>query len=160
MIDLKRFCFGGPAAIVTSMALIVGLNAATAAKQAIVTSLLIIAVADNLTDSLSLHLFQESERKAEREAFVTTLVNFLTRLVISATFVVILLLLPTPLDVCASTLWGFVLLSALSHLLARSRQVGSATAIIKNCLIALGVIAASTVIGDWIPATLSSLLKS
>ena len=44
MIDLRKFSFGGPAAIVTGMALIVGLDAATAAKSTVVTSLLIIGV--------------------------------------------------------------------------------------------------------------------
>lgn len=56
MSDLRRLSFGGPAAIVTSMALIVGLGAATAGKAAIVGSLLVIGLADNLTDSLSVHL--------------------------------------------------------------------------------------------------------
>ena len=53
MIDLRKFSFGAPAAIVTGMGLIVGLDAATAAKATIVSSLLIIGIADNLTDSLS-----------------------------------------------------------------------------------------------------------
>jgi hypothetical protein len=62
MIKTTRISFGGTAAIVTSMALIVGLDAANAGRAAMVSALLIAAVADNLTDSLSVHMYQESER--------------------------------------------------------------------------------------------------
>ena len=50
MIDLRKLSFGSPAAITTSMGLIVGLGSATALKSTIITSLLIIGIADNLTD--------------------------------------------------------------------------------------------------------------
>jgi hypothetical protein len=81
MLKITRISFGGTAAIVTSMALMAGLEAANAAKAAEVSALLIAAVADNLTDSLSVHLYQESEGLERREAFVGTLANFATRLV-------------------------------------------------------------------------------
>ncbi|MDR3529876.1 MAG: hypothetical protein P4L90_04845, partial [Rhodopila sp.] len=78
--DLRWVSFGSPAAIVTSMALTVGLGATTASNAAVVGSLLIIGVADNLTDSLSIHIYQESERMAQREAFRTTVANYAARL--------------------------------------------------------------------------------
>src|SRR5512143_3698529 len=87
--------FGGTAAIVTSVALIFGLDAATATKSAIVSGLLIVALADNLTDALSMHIYQESERRLEaREAFILTWSNFVTRLAVALTFVLLVLLLP------------------------------------------------------------------
>lgn len=61
-----QFSFGGTAAVVTNMALISGLTTVSAAKTAIVSGLLIVAVADNLTDSLSIHLYQESEHLEPR----------------------------------------------------------------------------------------------
>lgn len=72
MIKTTRISFGGTAAIVTSMALITGLDAANAGRAAMVSALLIAAVADNLTDSLSVHMYQESERLEEKEAFMGT----------------------------------------------------------------------------------------
>ena len=44
MIKASKFSFGGTAAIVTNMALIIGLNAATATRSAIVSGLLIVAL--------------------------------------------------------------------------------------------------------------------
>ena len=52
MIKPSRVSFGGTAGIVTSMALIAGLDAAKAGRASTVGALLIAAVADNLTDSL------------------------------------------------------------------------------------------------------------
>jgi hypothetical protein len=56
MANLARFTFGTTSAIVTSGGLIVGLHAAGATRATIVSGLLVIAVADNLSDSLSIHM--------------------------------------------------------------------------------------------------------
>lgn len=85
--DLRRFSFGATAALVTGMGLIVGLNAATVGKSAVISSLLIIGLADNLTNSLSVHMYQESERLDEWHALRTTVANFFVRLLISISFV-------------------------------------------------------------------------
>jgi VIT1/CCC1 family predicted Fe2+/Mn2+ transporter len=156
MIDLRKFSFGGPAAIVTGMALIVGLDAATAAKSAVVTSLLIIGIADNLTDSLSVHIYQESERLAERDAFRTTIANFFARFFVCITFIVTIVLLPASTAISVTMLWGFILLSVLSFFLARARGVGAVSEIIKHCIVALIVIAISRAIGAWLPAMIGS----
>ena len=157
MIDLRKFSFGGPAAIVTGMALIVGLDAATAAKSTVVTSLLIIGIADNLTDSLSVHIYQESERLAERDAFRTTVANFFARFSVCITFIVILLLLPASIAIPVSMVWGFVLLSVLSYFLATARRAGAVSEILKHCAVALVVIGFSRAIGTWLPAMIDSL---
>src|SRR5512133_2986298 len=107
--------FGGTAAIVTSVALVVGLDAATATKSTIVSGLLIVALADNLTDALSMHVYQESERRLpSREAFLSTVSNFVARLLLSMTFVLLVMVLPTRGAVIASAAWGFGLLVVLT----------------------------------------------
>lgn len=149
---LRRISFGGTAAIVTSMGVIVGLNAATAQRATIIGSLLIVALADNLTDSLGVHVYQESERLAEHEAFRTTVANFATRLLVSLSFVAIVALVPTaPGVILASLAWGLLLLAGLSHLLAKARGVTPLSEIGKHCAVAAIVIALSTAIGTWIP---------
>ena len=57
-----------------------------------VSAPLIAAVADNLTGSLSVHMYQESERLEEREAFIGTLTNFATRFIVCLSFVLIVTL--------------------------------------------------------------------
>lgn len=146
----RKFSYGASSAIVTSMALIVGLDAATANAAAIVSGLLIVAFADNLTDSLSIHIYQESEHLASRQAFRATVTNFATRLAVSVSFVGIVLLLPGPAAVIAALSWGFVLLVGLTYLLARERQVAVLPEIGKHVALAIGVLLASRGIAAWI----------
>jgi len=149
---LRRVSFGATAAIVTSVGLIAGLNAASAARSAVVGSLLIVALADNLTDSLGVHVYQESERLAQRDALRTTLANFATRLLVSLSFVACVLLLPARFSVYVSAIWGFGLLSGLTYLLARAREISPIREICKHCAVALAVIVLSALVGIWVPA--------
>ena len=153
--DLRKLSFGGPAAIVTSMALIVGLDAATAAKTTVVTGLLIIGIADNLTDSLSVHIYQESERMAESQALRTTVANFLTRIAVSLSFIALFSLLPTSTAIYVCVIWGFALLSGLSYLLARVRRASAISEVWKHSAVAFVVIALSKAIGVWLPAVMA-----
>ena len=157
MKTLQNFSFGGTAALVTSMALIVGLEAATVQKAAVVTGLLIIGIADNLTDSLSVHIYQESERLAQRDALRTTIANFFTRFGVCLSFVAILLILPPAAAITVSLIWGFALLAVLSYFLAKARGASPVAEIIIHCAVAFAVIAISKAIGAWLPAMIASL---
>lgn len=152
MLKTTRISFGGTAAIVTSMALMAGLEAANAARATEVSALLIAAVADNLTDSLSVHMYQESEGLERREIFVGTLSNFATRLVVCLTFVLMAALLARHTAAVAGIVWGLSLLSALSYMLARQRQVSALSEVGKHLAVALVIIFVSKSIGQWISA--------
>ncbi len=149
-LNLRRLSFGTPAGIVASMGLIVGLDAATATKATVVGSLLITALADNLTDSLSVHIYQESERLPERRAFLTTVANFVARLIVSVSFIPLFLFLPTSIAIYICVIWGFLLLSGLSYLLAKARGVGALPEIYKHAAVAFVVISVSRAVGLWI----------
>jgi len=149
---VRRFSFGSTAAIVTSIGLIVGFNAASASKQSLVGGLVIVAIADNLADSLSIHVYQESERLASRSAFITTVTNFVTRLVVASTFIVIIVTLPLPAGTVVASLWGLALLVALTFLIARDRGVRPLPEVVKHIIVACIVIASSEAVGAWIPA--------
>jgi hypothetical protein len=118
MIKPSWISFGGTAGIVTSMALIAGLDAAKTGRASMVSALLIAAVADNLTDSLSVHMYQESERLEQKEAFIGTLSNFVTRLLLCLSFVLIVVLLPEHI----TAIWGLVggIIACGADLFARS----------------------------------------
>jgi VIT1/CCC1 family predicted Fe2+/Mn2+ transporter len=147
MFDPRKISFGSTAAIITSMGLIVGLDATTASIGSLVGSILIAGLADNLTDSLSVHIYQESERRPEREALRTTALNFIARFALSLTFVLILVLFPRLTAVRLSVIWGFCLLSALCYSLARARRVSLWSEIWKHAVVAVVVIVISKAIG-------------
>ncbi len=152
MVRLDRISYGGATAIVTNMALIVGLNGVIAAKAGIIGALLVVAVADNLTDSLSIHIYQESERLAELRAVTATLTNFATWFIVFTSFVLIVLLLPIDTAIALSLAWGLALLVALACLLAKATRASIASEIGKHVAMAIMVIFVSRAIGIWIAA--------
>lgn len=156
MARLRRVSFGGPAAIVTSVGLIVGLNAATSNRTAIVSSLLILALGDNLTDSLSVHIYQEAEQLPERDAFHTTVANFLARLIVSLSFVALVLATRASWTSYLASAWGFILLAGLTYRVARARGARPFAEITKHCLVALVVVLLSEAVGTWVPAWVQS----
>jgi VIT1/CCC1 family predicted Fe2+/Mn2+ transporter len=149
---LERYSFGSTSAIVTSVGVIVGFGPSAASRPWMVSSLLIIALADNITDSLSIHVYQESEQLNGRAAFRATMTNFVTRLIVAASFVALVVALPTPLIAAASLAWGAFLLASLTYALARSRDVRPLPEIFKHLVVAVIVVAVSRALGSVIHA--------
>ena len=150
MIKPTRISFGGTAAVVTSMALIAGLEAANAGKAAVLSALLIAAVADNLTDSLSVHMYQESERMEQKEVFRGTFSNLATRFIVCLSFVLIVSVFRGRAAAVAGIAWGMALLAGLTYILARHRRVSVISELGKHLAAALVIIVVSQTIGRWI----------
>ena len=150
MFKTRKISYGGTAAVVTSTALIIGLVAADATKPVIISALLIAAIADNLTDALSIHIYQESEQLDKKDAFAGTIANFLTRLLFGISFVLLVGLVPLPHVAKAAIIWGTLLLATLTYLVARERKVKPLPEILKHLVVAFAVITVSRMIGHWI----------
>jgi VIT1/CCC1 family predicted Fe2+/Mn2+ transporter len=148
--DLRRFSYGSTSAVVTGMALVIGLDAASSSRATVVASLLVFAVADNLTDSLSIHVYQESERLDDRAAFRATLTNYAARLGVSVSFVPVVMFAPASMAGIISLLWGGLLLGAMTALVARERGAPVATEIGKHFALAAVVVVVSKAIGTWL----------
>jgi len=146
-IRLSAVSFGAASAIVTSVGLIIGFGTAEIPKSAIVAGLLIIGLADNLTDSLSIHIYQESERLEQRAAFLATVGNFVTRLAVAGSFVGLVLALSPPMAALCSVAWGLMLLAILTWLVARARGASVRTELVKHVAVAALVIVASGMTG-------------
>lgn len=144
---LPAVSFGAVSAIVTSVGLIIGFGAAEISKPTIIAGLLIVGLADNLTDSLSIHIYQESERLEEHAAFRATLCNFATRLFVSLSFVLLVLIFSGAAVIMASLAWGILLLVSLTWLVARNRHASVLTEILKHLVVAAVVVAVSRAIG-------------
>lgn len=146
----RHYGFGSTAAIVTSLGLIVGFGGTGVSRATIVNALLVIAIADNISDSLSMHVYQESEKLEARAAFRAMATNFLARLIVTLTFVAIVLLLPLSLVPPVALAWGVILLCVLSYALARHTAARPWREMAKHVGVALAVVAVSRVLGSWI----------
>jgi VIT1/CCC1 family predicted Fe2+/Mn2+ transporter len=151
----NHYSYGSTAAIVTSLGLIVGFGAASVSRSAIVSSLLIIALADNITDSLSIHIYQESENLEAGAAIRATLTNFAARLLAALSFVGIVLAFSGLTAQLIATAWGVLLLGALTYVLSRVRRVRPWPEIAKHLVVAVAVVAVSRLLGAWIATHVS-----
>lgn len=142
-----RFSFGATAAIITNLALIAGLRTGEHAKASIIGGMLIIAIADNISDSVGIHVYQESECLEQHEVWLSTFTNFLTRLLVSFTFILLVAFLPMQAAVISSLAWGLLLLGYISYRIARDRGLNPYLAMLEHISIAIVVIAASNFFG-------------
>jgi vacuolar iron transporter family protein len=147
---LSNYVFGSAAAIITNVSLIVGLGSAQAGKGPIIGALLTIAIADNISDSLGIHLYKESEGYEGTMSLLATAVSFTARLVVSLSFIAVVLALPISTAIPVATAWGLLLLTILSYLINRSRNQSSIMEIAKHLFVALIVIWLSRYAGDLI----------
>jgi vacuolar iron transporter family protein len=154
MINPNKFSMGATAAIITSMGLVAGLNQGDGAKTGIITGLLIIAIADNISDSLGIHIYKESEGASRRDINSTTFGNFIVRLFLAFTFVAIVLLFSSSTAFIFSSVWGLVLLAILSYFIAKRRKTSSLREVVWHLGVALMVIAGSKVLGNLILKTI------
>ena len=151
-----KFSFGATSAIITSLGLITGLRTFSSPRLSIIGGLFIIAVADNIADSLGIHVYQEAECLKTREIWFSTFTNFLTRLLVSITFAFPVILLPLNIAVIVSVLWGILLLSLLSYSIAKREGKNPYLAILEHIFIAALVILISNTAGQFFSRKFSS----
>ena len=154
MININKFSIGATAAITTSMGLIAGLTQGDTAKTGIITGLLIVAIGDNISDSLGIHIYKESEGASKKDIRLSTFGNFIVRLFLAFTFVLIVLLFSSHLALLVSSIWGLVLLAILSYLIAKSKKSNPFFEIIWHLAVALIVIIGSKLLGNLILKTI------
>ena len=145
-----KFSFGATSAIITILGLITGLGALAHPKVSIIAGILAIAIADNISDSLGIHMYQESECIDRKEVWISTITNFLTRFLVSLTFIILIITLPMKLAVASSVIWGLMLLAVMSYTIAKNTDRHPFRAIFEHISIAILVIIVSHFIGKFV----------
>jgi len=145
-----RFSFGATSAIITNLGIITGLDTLTHPKLSIIGALLVIALADNLSDSFGIHIYQESEHLAKKEVWLSTLTNFLTRLFVSSTFIAMIIVLPIRLAAVCSVIWGLLILTVMTYPIAKQQKINPYSAILVHITIAVVVVIASNFVGGFV----------
>lgn len=146
--------FGATSGVITTIGLIVGLNSGTRSMTAVLGGILVIAVADAMSDALGIHLAEESDPATSHgHVWSATITTFITKFVFSISFVVPLLLLPLSSAVTVSVAWGLLVIVVLSYFLARSQGESPFAIILEHVGIAILVVVLSHFIGVWVAQT-------
>jgi VIT1/CCC1 family predicted Fe2+/Mn2+ transporter len=143
--------FGLTSAIITTLGMMVGIYSGTRSRVTVLGSILIIAIADALSDALGIHMSEESENvHTPGEIWESTLYTFLSKFIFASTFIVPILVLDLKLAVIVSIIWGLSLLTVFSFYLARNEKTAVWKVICEHIFVALVVIIATHSVGLFI----------
>jgi VIT1/CCC1 family predicted Fe2+/Mn2+ transporter len=148
--DPGRFSFGATSATVTSLGLIIGLLEASNPRASIIGALLLIAVADNIADSLGFHIYRESASSQPENVRIFTLSNFLIRFGIAGLFVLLFAFLPLQIAAWSCVILGLAVLIFLSYLIGVHRKTSPLREILIHLGVAIPVILVSHFLGQLI----------
>ncbi|HZJ41312.1 MAG TPA: hypothetical protein VFD16_03550 [Candidatus Saccharimonadales bacterium] len=147
--------FGLTSATITTLGLIIGLDAGTGSKLAVAAGILTIAVADSFSDALGVHIAKESEGNfSEKEVWQATIYTFLCKFFFALTFLIPVLLLKENLAMMVAIAWGLLMLVILNYQVAKASGQKPLSVIFEHVFIAILVIilsrGAGLLIGSWL----------
>lgn len=153
-LSIKKGCsFGMTSGVITTLGLIVGLHSSTNSDAVVMGGILVIAVADAMSDALGIHISEEAKNEhSAKEVWETTISTFLSKFLTALVFIVPFLLLPLLPAIMASVFWGMALIVAMSYKMAKEQGVKPYSVVSEHLFIAVLVILITHFIGDWVAA--------
>lgn len=146
----KGLGFGLTSGVITTLGLIIGLYSSTESKWIIIGGVLIIAIADSLSDAMGIHISEETSIKDSKKIWAATISTFISKLIFALTFVIPLLIFSIDLAIIFSIFWGLLLISALSAYISKKNNTKPYKAIIEHLILAIFVIVVTYLIGRFI----------
>ena len=142
--------FGLTSGVITTLGLIVGLHSGTNSVLAVIGGILTIAIADSMSDALGIHISKESEiDSSKKEVWLATIVTLVTKMAMSLTFIIPILLFELKQAITVSVIWGLSVIAILSYFLARKGNEKPIFVVGEHLSIAILVITATHFVGDW-----------
>ena len=147
----SSFGFGVASGVITTLGLMVGLFASTNSRGIVLGGILTIAVADSLADGVGMHFSEESEGiHSNQEIWLSTFYTFISKLIVTLSFLPMLFILPLHLAMVLNIFWGFVLLASFSYIIAKQQKNSIFKAIIEHVSIMGFVIVVTFYLGKLI----------
>ena len=143
--------FGLTSAVITTLGLMVGLHSGTHSKIVVLAGILTISIADAFSDALGIHISEEADNtNTAKQIWGATIATFLTKFLVSITFVVPVLLLSLSAAIVVNLIWGMFILSVLSYVMAKSQDEPTWKIVGEHLMISIVVIAITYWVGNWI----------
>lgn len=147
----KGLAFGLASGVTTTLGLIVGLHSGTHSDIVIIGGILVIAIADAMSDALGIHISEESENEhSPKEIWESTISTFLSKFVVASTFIVPVLFLQLSTAIIVCVIWGLSLIAIFSYYMAKQQSANPSRVILEHLIIAIIVIVITHHVGDWI----------
>ncbi len=148
----KGLGFGLTSGVITTLGMLVGLNFGTHSKKIVLGGILLIAVADALSDALGIHISEESGSKqtSEKEIWESTFSTVFFKFLFALSFAIPILLFSLQTAVIIGIIWGLILLVLFSFYMAKHRKEKPMHVILEHLIIAILVIITAYFLGNWI----------
>jgi len=144
----KGLSFGLTSAVITTLGLMVGLNSSTRSKLAVISGILVIALADAFSDSLGVHISEESNKEnSTRHVWEATIATFLTKAIFALSFLIPFIFFKLSTSILISIVWGVIILSVLSYKISNEEERKNFSVVFEHLLIATVVILISYYLG-------------
>jgi hypothetical protein len=114
--------FGITSGTITTLGLMVGLYSGTRSTLAVIGGILIIAVADSLSDSLSLHSSEEAGKDSAKKIKTTPFYTFLSKFIYTLTFALPLILFSLNIAIIVNIIYGLLMLSLMNFCISDKRR--------------------------------------
>jgi len=148
---ISGLSFGLTSGVITTLGLLVGLEAGTGSTQVVIAGILTIAVADAFSDALGMHIAEESKNNTNvKNIWRATIATLLAKFLFALSFLIPVLLLPISTAVITSIIWGLFLILTLSYIMAKKQNENPLKAMAEHFFIAIFVIIITHYIGYWI----------
>jgi len=143
--------FGLTSGIITTLGLMVGLQSGTNSKIVVLGGVLFIAIADAMSDSLGIHISEESKKGfVVKEVWESTIATFITKFITALIFIIPILLFSLGLAVVINVFWGLFLIIVFNFYVAKQDKQSPFGVIFEHLLIAVLVIAVTHYLGSWV----------
>jgi VIT1/CCC1 family predicted Fe2+/Mn2+ transporter len=149
MKNIYNLSFGVTSAIMTGLAIVIGLSGA-ANSMTIITALLIIAVADNISDSFGMHIYKESQCSSAKEVKETTFGNFIARFFTTSIFIFFVIVFPITLTIILSVIFSLLSIIFMSYFISLHQKKNPYISILKHLSIAIVVMVSSLLLREVI----------
>jgi VIT1/CCC1 family predicted Fe2+/Mn2+ transporter len=147
----KGLSFGLTSGVITTLGMLVGVSSSTHSSTAVLGGIIAIAVADALSDAFGIHVSEEAEDKhTEKEVWESTFATLISKFLFAMTFLIPILLFDLNMAVLISVVWGMILITLSSAVIAQQQKKIWHRIVGKHLTITLLVVGITYLVGTLI----------
>ena len=131
--------------------MVVGVNASTSSRLAVIAAIISIAIADAFSDAVAMHVSEESEGvHTRKDVWEATMATFLAKFAFAMTFVIPIWFLALDIAVLIDIIWGLLIMTVFNIFLARSQDERVLRVVFEHLTIAIVVVLITYTAGSFL----------
>ena len=147
----KGVGFGLTSGVITTLGVIIGLHSGTHSKLAVLAGIVVLSIADALSDAMGIHVSEEAEMEhTTKEVWEAGFFTFVSKFFCALTFIIPIAFLELSVAILASIFWGLFLITIFSFYMARSQKQNPYKVTAEHLVITALVVLLAHYLGDLI----------